>query len=396
MENIELFSQILQCIYQIYLWIYDQSGDLIKSDSSQEWDYSALMSREHLQNISRFFKDHSKPMIYTANYQTNWIADWKKTDEGPIVVLIGPFFLDSFPKGSILEEMERNMISLKKKDRILSLLNMIPVIGFTRIMEYAVMVHYALSQEQISASDLHFNVPENRDDEYEDDEVETTIHGTYEAEREMLRMVREGDLRLEEYMKTMASIGNIGKMANDDSEPLRQMRNALIVQATLFCRAAIEGGLYADTAMTLTDHYFQSIEAAKSFQDLADIALAVEKDFVGRTHKIRQNKEHSRTIRHLIDYIDLHLEEEISLQDMALEFGYSEYYLSKKFKKETKQTPKEFIRDKRLERAAFYLTNTDLSINSIAAKLHFSSQSYFNTKFKEKFGQTPSEYQKKI
>ena len=396
MENIELFSQILQCIYHIYLWTYDQNGNLVKTDCPQEKDYSVLMNREHLRNISLFFKDHTKPMIYTAEYQTNWISDWKQTDEGFIVVLLGPFFLDIYPKKAIREQMDLNMISLQQKDRIFSLLDSIPVIGFTRIMEYAVMVHYALSQEQISASDLHFNVPENRDDEYKDDEVETTIHGTYEVEREMLRMVREGDLRLDEYMKNMSSVGNIGKMANDDSEPLRQMRNALIVQATLFCRAAIEGGLYADTAMTLTDHYFQSIEAAKSFQDLADIALAVEKDFVGRTHKIRQNKEHSRTIRHLIDYIDLHLEEEISLQDMALEFGYSEYYLSKKFKKETKQTPKEFIRDKRLERAAFYLTNTDLSINSIATKLHFSSQSYFNTKFKEKFGQTPSEYQKKI
>ena len=386
----------MQSTYQIYLWIYDQNGTLIASDCPDEKDFSFLLTEQHLKQISLFFKSHSKPMIYTTDYQTNWITDSKDSEEhGPIVVLIGPFFLDSFPKQAIREEMDLKQISLQRRDHILSILNTLPVIGFTKIMEYTVMSHFALTSERISTYDLHINLPKNKSEEDEADLEETTAHGTYEAEREMLRMVREGDLGITEYMKKMASIGNIGKMVNDNSEPLRQMRNALLVEITLFSRASIEGGLYPDTAMTLTDRYFQSVEAAKNFQDLTDVAVAVQNDFVGRVHKIKMNKNRSRTINQLIDYIELHLEDNISLEDMASEFGYSEYYLSKKFRKETGETIKEFIRKSRLKRAAYYLVNTNLSVSSISEKLRFSSQSYFISKFKEEYGMTPNEYKSK-
>ncbi|MBR4470560.1 MAG: helix-turn-helix transcriptional regulator [Erysipelotrichaceae bacterium] len=396
MQNIKFFSQIMQSIYQIYLWIYDQNGTLIECDCPDEKDFSFLLNEQHLKQISLFFKQHSKPMIYTTDYLTNWITDFKHSEEhGPVVVLIGPFFLDAYPKQAIREEMDLKQISLQRKDHILSVLNTLPVIGFTRIMEYTVMSHFALTSERISTYDLHINPSESKSDNDEPDSEETTAHGTYEAEREMLRMVREGDLGILEYMKKMASIGNIGKMANEDSEPLRQMRNALLVEIVLFSRAAIEGGLYPDTAMTLTDRYFQSVEAAKNFQDLTDVAIAVQNDFVGRVHKIKTNRDRSKTVNQLIDYIELHLEDNISLEDMASEFGYSEYYLSKKFRKETGETIKEFIRQSRLKRAAHYLVNTNLSVSSISEKLRFSSQSYFISKFKEEYGVTPNEYKLK-
>ena len=195
----------------------------------------------------------------------------------------------------------------------------------------------------------------------------------------------EGDLSVLEYLKKMSTIGNIGKRAADSSEPLRQFWNALLVNIVLFSRAAIEGGLYTETAMTLTDYYFQAVESAKSFQDLTDVAQTMQKDFVSRVHKIRTDSSRSKTIKDVIAYIELHLEDEFDLETLAGDFGYSEYYLTKKFRKETGLTIKEYIRNKKLERAAFYLKGASLSISEIADKLHFSSQSYFNTKFKKQF-----------
>ena len=45
-------------------------------------------------------------------------------------------------------------------------------------------------------------------------------HGTYRAEQEMLRMVREGDMRLIEFIEQAALVGNIGTLSIGD--PIRQ------------------------------------------------------------------------------------------------------------------------------------------------------------------------------
>ena len=45
-----------------------------------------------------------------------------------------------------------------------------------------------------------------------------------------------------------------------------------------------------------------------------------------------------------------------------------------------------------MQKAKFFLINDDLTISEIAFKVGFSSQAYFSTVFKSKFGVTPSEY----
>ena len=393
MNNAEFYADLLQCIHETYLWHYDTEGTLLSSNCPQEERVASLISEELIRYFVDYTKEHSKPAIHSGVYETNWIIDPQKESGKVIsVYLVGPFYIDSFPEGAIREQMFHKNLSIGYKEDVLNNLRKISVIGFTKIIDYTIMLHYAVNGERIGSYDLHVSVHKNETEKADDEELETKIHGTYDAEREMLRMVREGDLSVLEYLKKMSTIGNIGKLAADSSEPLRQFRNALLVNIVLFSRAAIEGGLYTETAMTLTDYYFQAVESAKSFQDLTDVAQTMQKDFVSRVHKIRTDSSRSKTIKDVIAYIELHLEDEFDLETLAGEFGYSEYYLTKKFRKETGLTIKEYIRNKKLERAAFYLKGASLSISEIADKLHFSSQSYFNTKFKEKYKVTPKEY----
>lgn len=72
--------------------------------------------------------------------------------------------------------------------------------------------------------------------------------------------------------------------------------------------------------------------------------------------------------------------------------GYSEYYLGKKFKRETGQTPSEYIRCQRLQRAALLLRSTGEDVQDISEKLQFCSQSYFADSFRRLFGISPTEY----
>jgi len=86
------------------------------------------------------------------------------------------------------------------------------------------------------------------------------------------------------------------------------------------------------------------------------------------------------------------MEESITLEGFAKEFGYSTYYLSKKFKAETGQTFKDYLRNLRLERAKYLLRNSRLSILQISEKLQFCSASYFSDSFRKEYGISPRNF----
>ena len=261
-----------------------------------------------------------------------------------------------------------------------------------KVFDYAIMMHYTITSEKISIYDLHVSysrpAPSTDDDQ-------TQYHGTYQMEQEILRMIREGDLGLIDFTGKMSANINVGKLANDDSDPLRQVKNTVLVAITLYSRAAIEGGLYPDTAMTLTDRYFQAIEAADSIQEVGDITMTMQEDFVTRVHRIKTSNRYSKAILSTVESIDLHKEDDIFLSDIAKELGYTEYYLSRKFKNEVGSTFKEYIRNVRLEYSKFLLTNEIIPVREISERLKFTSQSYFTDRFKEKYGITPNEYRLK-
>ena len=392
MDNIDFFAELLQCIHDIHLWVYDRDGLLIRTTIPQETYLSEELFRDHNTLIREAAWKHSRPSILSSRLETTWIIDSTRVNGEPeFIFAFVPFFIDTMPKKTIEQKIEEINLSLSGKHRLLDMLKSLPVIPFTRVIEYAIMMHYTLTSEKINTYDLHIRHHEyvDPDNAFAD---ETKVHGTYDYELELLRRVREGDLGLIDFMKKNSKSLVVGKLATDDSDSLRQLKNTILVAITLFSRAAIDGGLYPDTAMTLTDHYFQAVEAAKSFQEIVNINLVMQTDFVNRVHKIRTDKSCSKTIRMVKEYIDLHKEDEIKLKDIAREFGYTEYYLTKKFHNETGTTIKEYIRDVRLEYSKYLLKHEKEPVREISDRLRFTSQSYFTDCFRKKYGMTPNEY----
>ena len=390
MENIDYFAELLSSVQDIYLWTYDAQGKLLRSNCPYEEETLGILNEAHITDASEAAKKHNRPTILTSEYETMWLVDsLKKDGQVENFYLIGPFYMDFYPLDAVQNRINEIHVSLERKQIILDKTKKIPVISLMKILDYTTMMHYTITGEKIYAYDLHFSHVEPNVSADE----EATLHGTYDAEREMLRMVREGDMRIVDQLQKMSTTSYVGKLANDDSDPLRQVKNTVFVAITLFSRAAIEGGVYPDTAMTLTDRYFQAVEAANTFQEISDITIAMQTDFVNRVRKIKHNNPYSKSTNRIIDYIELHLEDDIFLTNIASELGYSDYYLSKKFKQETGTSIKEYIRDKRLERAKFLLeSENSLSLHEISERLKFSSESYFIDCFRRKFGITPKQY----
>lgn len=84
-----------------------------------------------------------------------------------------------------------------------------------------------------------------------------------------------------------------------------------------------------------------------------------------------------------------------SLNALAAMSGTNECTLKKVFKQEFSMTVFEYLFEYRMKLALKMLTDNILSINDIATRLGFKSQSHFSTVFKKKFGTSPKEYKER-
>lgn len=388
-DRLELFHNMLRCCHELYLWSYDSEMNLLGSSCPEEPVVSALLAiGDHLDSTRAHAEANRAPLLLSNEMGLMWIADPER-DEKALrrIHILGPFFIDSVSTRALEQRMGGMGLSAALQTEAMRFFRALPVISLSRALEYAIMLHYCVCGERIGISDM--NYWENDQADNVPDTGTGDLHGTYEAEQEMLRMVREGDWQsLKGHMDRMSTLGTLGKLSNDDS--MRQLQNAVEVCITLFSRAAIEGGLAPEVSYTLTDHYFQRVEACASIAELTDVSMTMQEDFVQRVARCRRDPSLSKPVRACIDYIDLHLEDELTLQTLAGISGYSEYYISKRFKKETGETPKEYIRKKRLERAKFLLRASSADIQNISDRLRFYSQSYFSEVFRKEYGITPT------
>lgn len=93
-----------------------------------------------------------------------------------------------------------------------------------------------------------------------------------------------------------------------------------------------------------------------------------------------------------IQYISWHLEEHVSLADIAAHCRITPRHLSGVFKAAVNLTVADYINILKVDRAMQMLTRTDLSITDIASKLGFSSTQYFSTVFKRYTHVTPKAF----
>lgn len=103
-----------------------------------------------------------------------------------------------------------------------------------------------------------------------------------------------------------------------------------------------------------------------------------------------------KNIQKIIDEIDgcikSHSNEALTLNRLADNLGYSEYYVSRKFKEMSGLRLRDYLRYRNLAFALKEIRDTDLGILDIALNHGFSSHEAFTRAFKEAYGILPSEY----
>ncbi|RJX39849.1 response regulator [Paenibacillus pinisoli] len=101
----------------------------------------------------------------------------------------------------------------------------------------------------------------------------------------------------------------------------------------------------------------------------------------------------SRYVTKMLQYVQEHYAEKISIKDLVEKLEVSATYLNQKFKSETTYTFNDFLNRYRIQKAMELLQRSDGKVYAIAADVGFKDYKYFIAIFKKYAGCTPSYYQ---
>lgn len=105
---------------------------------------------------------------------------------------------------------------------------------------------------------------------------------------------------------------------------------------------------------------------------------------------------YNKVIIEAIDYIKAHLEEELTVEDIAEHCHFSKFYFNRLFKSIVGESVYAFIKRLRIEKSAFRIKyEFDKTITEIGAQYGYSSSNY-STVFKKHYGQSPARFKKNI
>lgn len=100
------------------------------------------------------------------------------------------------------------------------------------------------------------------------------------------------------------------------------------------------------------------------------------------------------TIQNIIEYIENHLEDDLSLDKISQELNYSKFYLLRIFSAKANCTIYKYIQRRRLTLAAQKQVETEKPLIDIAYEAHYSSQQAFTLAFRRLYLCTPQTYRR--
>lgn len=104
------------------------------------------------------------------------------------------------------------------------------------------------------------------------------------------------------------------------------------------------------------------------------------------------NNENVDTIVRIVSYIQEHMTDELTLQDVADHLGYSYFYTSKQIRRAFGATFTNLLAQYRVANAKFLMNNGNTPISQVALSCGFGSIRSFNRIFLQITGLTPSQY----
>lgn len=237
-------------------------------------------------------------------------------------------------------------------------------------------------------ADIHYS----NDNMTPDSEIYEQIEERYREENEGMRLISKGDASGAEHIFCEPEFSH---MTQRSTSTLRNRKNYSIVANTLYRKAAEAGGVHPIYLDEISGKFAVRIDRCNSLEEMDALQRTMIRQYCMLVQS-RSTTEYSDLISKVINYIALHLEDEISLALIAQHFSVNRSYLASRFKEETGHTLTDYINGRRIDYATELLNRQTGSIQEIAAACGISNMTYFTRLFRRYRRMTPTAYRKMI
>ncbi|MBD3110154.1 helix-turn-helix transcriptional regulator [Bacillus sp. AGMB 02131] len=338
---------------------------------------------------------------YINNYRLQYIATgiWENNDYAG-AILVGPF-LSSIPEKDFISNIIlSNQISINERKQLEEFYQSLSVVSnstSSSIGELLVnLCSHTFINGQLITSDIVLPAQKNKQEKTTIDEKINLIEIRYQQEQKLIQAIMKGDKEQVEQLKI--KIGDIYLENRIPESPIRASKNLVLVLNTICRFAAKKGGVHPVYIHEISDKFAILIERAPNLPYLNKMIEVMLSEYCDLVKEFATRK-YSDIVKKAIDYIQLHLDSPLSLQNIAAVIHTNPSHLSRKFKQETELSITDFINLKRVESAKLFLQNNSIPITDIAFMVGFNDVNYFSRVFKKITSLTPSQYakaQKKI
>ncbi len=391
-DKIQFMRELLTCGDMVYTWVFDGEGKLTESNCEIPVLHTIFEYTGCKDSMIEHYRRSSMPLILSTYLGLMWCAVRDTQSPSPRFIVAGPVLNSQISREVLKDAIDAFHVPIGWRSGFIKQITSLPVVNSTLFLQYALLMHYCATGEKVTRSDVEFQqTADSTISGKKKNNITTDRFLTYYTEQQLLQNIREGNPN---YSLTLENASRLSAGVRVTS-PDGGLGTAIISCTsfvTLCTRAAIEGGLSPDTAYTIGDSYIQKMMECTKITDLRNINHMMYDEFIRAVRQIQQNPAYSKPIQSCIDYIEMHLSDELSVQRLAQRTGYADYYLTRKFREETGKSLKEYITGARIRYAQLLLETTSLPVSRIAEQMRFCSSSYFSDHFHKATGMTPKEY----
>ena len=220
----------------------------------------------------------------------------------------------------------------------------------------------------------------------------TSIEARYETEGKMLDAIRRGDISEATYYQNMFRGFSIDQRVKD---PLRNGKDMVIAASAAMRKAVQQAEVHPLYIDGLSGQLLQEIEEAENMAQVEALVPRMIRSYCLLVQTYSRER-YSCVVRDVLNFVDFHYMEPLSLESLADRYSVNKNYLSTRFHKEVGMTVTDYINLTRVRRSLKLLSGTTLSMPEVAERCGFSDANYFTRIFKKIHGTTPTEYRKSL
>ena len=314
-------------------------------------------------------------------------------------LLIGPYMSYEPTEAQLLEELERLGMSASRLPQLKQYYSAVPVLpdesplmmlvnAFAETLWGTGNAYKIVELSRDSTASAALDGMENKVSREDVLMQMKVMERRYAYENEMMETVAKG---LTHRAKMMMSNVSLTMFEQRMADPVRNMKNYIIICNTLLRKAAQQGGVHPFHLDRISSAFAARIELIHNLDEGRELMGEMMLSYcrLVRQHALRN---YSPPVQKAVTYIEAEPAADLHLQHLARTLNVSAGYLSTLFHKETGKTVTEYVTDVRMDTAANLLRHTQLQVQTVAQHCGIGDVNYFSKVFKRHFGLTPRQF----